>query len=179
MTPPAAVSPPKENTTKPTTVCHWLPCNMDYDGMAPVHQYFAEQALPESNNVRAAQLRGRGLLSVVNTTYGEEGVVLTFHSNGDIQKQASFQELREWHHEHSIPAVKRAQSQLQTANDWCQVARAVRQQEYICLSGVESELLTYTCACFLFHRYTIRYLWTMKNKRSGSRSRCDAKTFLK
>lgn len=126
MTPPAAVSPPKETTTKPTTLCHWLPCNMEYDGMAPVHQYFAEQAL--SDDIHAAQLRGRGLLAVVNNASSNmmQGAVLTFHNNGDIQKQASFDHIREWHHEHSIPAVKRASSQVQTANDWCQVARAVR-----------------------------------------------------
>lgn len=106
---------------------------MDYDGMAPVHQYFVEQPLfPDgdetSDMMYAAQLRGRGLLSVVSPQQQHpiKGAVVTLHNNGEIHKQASFDTIREWHHEHSIQAVKRAPSQVQTAHDWCQVAKAVR-----------------------------------------------------
>lgn len=129
---PAAVSPPKRNTPNNTktnpTICHWLPCNMEYDGMAPVHQYFTPQALEEM--IYAAQLRGRGLLSVVSSKQQEknniQGVLLSFQNGGSIQTQASFGEIREWQHEHSIAAARREPSQVQMAHDWCHVARAVR-----------------------------------------------------
>ena len=132
MTPslPAAVSPPKESNhhTNHTAVCHWLPCNLNYNGMAPVHQYFQEQVLPDEtdgNVIRAAQLRGRGLLSQ-DKEQTLHGALLQFDNSGTIQTQACFQSIREWHHEHSIPAVKRAPSRVHAAHEWCQVAQAVR-----------------------------------------------------
>jgi len=139
---PAAVSPPK-STAKPGTVCHWLPCNIDYDGMAPVHQYFAPQEVEE--NVHGAQLRGRGLLSVLpeNQEQTMEGAVLSFTNGGKIHSHGSFQEIREWHHEHSIPAAKREQSLVQTAHDWCQVARAVRIHKYVVIFIVVRNSLTH------------------------------------
>lgn len=134
MAQPAAVSPPKPSAAAPTVLCHWLPCNMDYDGMAPVHQYFTPQTVQEEKNdtpqqIQAAQLRGRGLLSAIvhaaDSSSMLEGALLKFTSGGQVQKQASFDEIREWHHEHSIAAVKREASHVNTARDWCQVARAV------------------------------------------------------
>jgi hypothetical protein len=132
MTPslPSAVSPPKEenNNNNHATTCHWLPCNLNYDGMAPVHQYFQEE--PLEDDIRAAQLRGRGLLSHAKSLK-LDGALLQFDNCGNIQTQASFQTIREWHHEHSIPAVKSAPSRVQAALEWCQVAQAVRRTKSI------------------------------------------------
>lgn len=124
-------SPAAPAETPATTVCHWLPCTMDYDGMAPVHMYFAPQSVDDNNEIhaKAAQLRGRGLLSVQTKTHRSEqsgGAVLSVSNGGAIHHQASFQEIHEWHHEHSIAAARRQVSQLQNAKNWCQVARAVR-----------------------------------------------------
>jgi hypothetical protein len=101
---------------------------MDYDGMAPVHMYFAPQAL--DNEVKAAQLRGRGLLSVIVQSPPQsevwQGAILHISSGGAIHHQASFKDINEWHHEHSTAAAKRQVSQLDNARNWCQVSRAVR-----------------------------------------------------
>jgi Ribonuclease H2 non-catalytic subunit (Ylr154p-like) len=131
----------------PTTTCHWLPCTMDYNGMAPVHMYFVPQFVENNennsnnnnnnNNIMAAQLRGRGLLSsrhcsvetstTTTTNSTTHGVVLSISNiGGTIHHQASFSEINEWHHEHSIAALKRQVSQLEIAEKWCQVAKAVR-----------------------------------------------------
>lgn len=108
---------------KPSTVCHWIPCNVDYDGMAPVHMYFAPQPLSNDNDeIQAAQFRGRGLISVRQDTV--QGAILSFTSEGTVQQQASFGGIREWHHEHTVAAAQRATSQVQRAQEWYQVARA-------------------------------------------------------
>jgi hypothetical protein len=54
-----------------------------------------------------------------------QGAVLSFTNEGGIQQQASFGEIREWHHEHTVAAAQQATSQVQRAQEWWQVARAV------------------------------------------------------
>ncbi len=47
--------------------CHWLPCSIDYDGLAPVHIYFQPESTTKTTNnsktIQAVSFRGRGLLS--------------------------------------------------------------------------------------------------------------------
>lgn len=93
-----------------------------------MHQYFQEETLED--DIRAAQLRGRGLLTHAKSQK-LDGALLQFDNFGNMQMQALFQTIREWHHEHSIPAVKRAPSRVQAACEWCQVAQAVRRTKSI------------------------------------------------
>jgi hypothetical protein len=136
---------------------------MDYDGMAPAHMYFAPQAVDDDDDevvVHAAQLRGRGLLSVVElepsqsssssspqrhtgTTTTTTGGILQISNDGGggggaIRLEASFETILEWHHEHSIAAAKRQVSQVENARNWCHVARAVR----VCLC-----VCAFCCCC--------------------------------
>lgn len=144
---------------KSPTTCHWLPCTMDYDGMAPVHMYFAPQAL--DNEVKAAQLRGRGLLSVQSSPQKTEalrGAILQISSGGAIHRQASFENINEWHHEHSIAAAKRQVSQLDNARNWCQVARAVRVSNNN--KNNNHKNVSYNLSCtFVFLRFMIQFPW--------------------
>lgn len=62
--------------------CHWLPCSIDYDGLAPIHIHFQPETITtlngndnngDNNNnkktiIQAASFRGRGLLSKTHST---------------------------------------------------------------------------------------------------------------
>jgi hypothetical protein len=133
---------------------------MDYDGMAPVHMYFAPQAL--DNEVKAAQLRGRGLLSVQSSpqmkTEALQGAILQISSGGAIHCQASFENINEWHHEHCIAAAKRQVSQLDNARNWCQVARAVSVTNNH--NNNKNKNVSYNLSfTFVFLRFMIQFRW--------------------
>lgn len=94
-------SPPSQ------TSCHWLPCSIDYDGQAPVSQYFRPEPIDPKNNsdaaTQGATFRGRGLLAkkVQRLPDGIEGNVLvacTRHS-GQVKVCESFKSVYEWEHE--------------------------------------------------------------------------------
>jgi hypothetical protein len=85
--------------------CHWLPCSIDYDGQAPVSQYFRPEPL-DPNNAGATQgatFRGRGLLArkVQRLPDGIDGNVLMPCSRQSDQMQIceSFKNVYEWEHE--------------------------------------------------------------------------------
>ena len=89
------------------TACHWLPCSIDYDGQAPVSQYFRPEPIDPNNNsdaaTQGATFRGRGLLAkkVQRLPDGIEGNVLvacTRHS-GQVKVCESFKSVYEWEHE--------------------------------------------------------------------------------
>lgn len=158
--------------------CHLLPCDIDYDGNAPVHIFFRPTAVEgagastdeaaessegkaegttagadaEGNDssgqdpaILAAQLRGRGLLCVQPTTL-PDSVVGTVVSSENASRstgtsaQASgsggvelvggtFTSIHEWHHEHDIRSLKRAELKgagvTGRAVEWMEVARSV------------------------------------------------------
>ena len=160
--------------------CHLLPCDIEYDGNAPVHIFFRPTTVEgagastnesESNDVKAdgatatasadansnsnsssqdpailaAQLRGRGLLcvqptplpdSVVGTVVSSEnasrskGTSAQASGSGGVELVGgTFTSIHEWHHEHDIRSLKRAELKgngvAGRAVEWMEVARSV------------------------------------------------------
>jgi hypothetical protein len=112
--------------------CHMLPCNIDYNGMAPTHVFF--KPAPVEDGIYASSFRGRGLLAAVHA--GNAGqpreadakpYLLSLEANREIHVKASIDNILEWHHEYSSDKLKYrdAPSRLQLAKEWSQVARAV------------------------------------------------------
>lgn len=77
----------KKNYTNASNSCHWLPCSIDYDGLAPIHVHFRPEPIlqidtspsttltsPSSSKVHAVSFRGRGLLSQKNNIL-PEGII--------------------------------------------------------------------------------------------------------
>ena len=163
-----------------TAECHLLPCDIEYDGNAPVHIFFRPTAVEgassgeagmqkhsessddhnktetattnagadnadntsssnDSTGVLAAQLRGRGLLcvqptalptSVVGTVVSSEHATrITGSSSGSGVELVggTFMSIHEWHHEHDIRSLKRAELKgdgvAGRAVEWMEVAR--------------------------------------------------------
>ena len=101
--------------------CHWLPCSIKYDGLAPVHMFFRPETVEEETNPSvdedkpdtgedgqkyshlAASFRGRGLLAneihklpenVLGCTLSPE-----LHDQKKLRTGDSFHEIIEWEHE--------------------------------------------------------------------------------
>jgi hypothetical protein len=123
-----------------TGTCHMMPCNIDYTGMAPTHVYF--KPVPVENGIYASSFRGRGLLATIQNTSrssssstsrgvgGEIAVplaLLSVEENRQVRVKESIDNVLEWHHEHSVEALRfrDAPSRLQVAKEWSQVARSV------------------------------------------------------
>ena len=177
---------PSKATMSSTAECHLLPCDIEYDGNAPVHIFFRPTAVEgassgeagtqkhsessasdahnnktetattnagadnadttsssnDSTGVLAAQLRGRGLLcvqptalptSVVGTVVSTEHATRTGSSSGSGSGVelvgGTFTSIHEWHHEHDIRSLKRAELKgdgvAGRAVEWMEVARSV------------------------------------------------------
>ena len=175
----------KQATMSSSAECHLLPCDIEYEGNAPVHIFFrptkvegagpstddAATKQPESNDekadgttasansnsnsnsnsssqepaILAAQLRGRGLLcvqptalpdSVVGTVVSSEnasrstGTSAQASGSGGVELVGgTFTSIHEWHHEHDIRSLKRAELKgtgvTGRAVEWMEVARSV------------------------------------------------------
>ena len=89
--------------TKQHPSCQWLPCNIDSNGMTPVHVYFQESHPPdlEEKKINVASFRGRSIMSL--QTKGEllqnNIVGLVINSGGQIDRM--FSDINEWRHESS------------------------------------------------------------------------------
>ena len=105
-----------------SSVCHWMPCSISYDGLAPIQMLFhpepvVQETAADDGNVltyedesdlspskpQAASFRGRGLLAR-NTHKLPEGFVgsVLIPSEADksrLHKGNSFTEILEWEHE--------------------------------------------------------------------------------
>jgi hypothetical protein len=120
------------------SVCHALPCKIEFTGKAPVYLYFQPHAVENdtssssssssssgssSSSFQAAQFRGRGLLACSSSsttdsssnspTHPQEpvlhGRLLAVNSDKTgVSVQANFEHLTEWHHEHQPAAVQQA-----------------------------------------------------------------------
>ena len=114
----AVLNNEEEKQRKP---CHWLPCSIDFDGVAPVHLYFNPTSLPVtvdediqpknidstdeslSSDIKCASLRGRGLLSRQTNSLPSQinGMVLTLDSQASAQMNVTdtFESMLEWEHQ--------------------------------------------------------------------------------
>ena len=112
--------------------CHWLPCSIDYDGLAPIHIHFQPETITtlndndDSNNnnnnkddnnktiIQAASFRGRGLLSKTystsNTTAANDQQPAKTLPLGIIGSVLSIDEHQQHHHH-------RQQEQEQQSNN--------------------------------------------------------------
>jgi hypothetical protein len=118
------------------TICHNLPCSIDYKGRAPVDTYFRPAVISTSETddgeqpqYQAAMFRGRGLLAARAVPVA--GLILQPDSVSDDAGRrnnvvvGTFHEIVEWHHTHQIDAIPRHGSRVQKAKDWMEVAAAL------------------------------------------------------
>ena len=105
---------------KAQTICHWIPCNIDYDGMAPVHVYFQHEEIIHGSTF-AASFRGQGLLSQL--PHQVQGVVM---QQGKIV--TTFSQLFEWEHESSPQLLHLQTSTSQIANDWMELNKVLHEE---------------------------------------------------
>jgi Ribonuclease H2 non-catalytic subunit (Ylr154p-like) len=104
------------------TICHSLPCSIDYSGRASVDTYFRPASVSENGQqFQAASFRGRGLLAAPSTPV--VGLILHPRDHGQVVK-GSFREIVEWHHTHQVSAIP-SRGRIQTAKDWMEVAAAL------------------------------------------------------
>jgi Ribonuclease H2 non-catalytic subunit (Ylr154p-like) len=107
------------------TICHVLPCNIEYNGMAPSHVYFRPTEVEKG--ISAATFRGRGLLAkTANNNYNTKAMLLEL-DQGTLKVKSDIDEVMEWQHEHNLDALKYDDtlSRFQVAHAWGEVASAV------------------------------------------------------
>ena len=125
-------SSPEQDAKSPRSICHVLPCNIDYTGAIDGRSFQPQTLEHESPTVQAVNLRGRGLLASAPATAIRSDVA-TGHI-WQVQSETvlvnstwTFDAVQEWHHEH-IPASVNApltDSRIEDAVEWCQVAQAL------------------------------------------------------
>eukprot|EP00523_Entomoneis_sp_CCMP467_P001528 CAMPEP_0168748800 /NCGR_PEP_ID=MMETSP0724-20121128/16368_1 /TAXON_ID=265536 /ORGANISM="Amphiprora sp., Strain CCMP467" /LENGTH=178 /DNA_ID=CAMNT_0008796651 /DNA_START=41 /DNA_END=577 /DNA_ORIENTATION=- len=136
--------------TKSDTVCHILPCNIDYTGAVDGRQFEPQSTMSTqassstagpsttdgTNNpppsVEAVAVRGHGLLAqappiaippevaVGHVWEVDESVPTLTHETA-----LSFQHVQEWHHEHLPEALGLVHSRTEEAVEWCSLAQAL------------------------------------------------------
>lgn len=107
------------------SACHWLPCSIDYDGRAPVSQYFRPEPLvpSKSDHAQAVTFRGRGLLArkIQKLPKGIHGNVFVQSSqDGHVlvsSTNSEFQHVYEWEHEWSENRLLRHTDTLTPVED--------------------------------------------------------------
>lgn len=108
--------------------CHALPCEIDYQGMAPTHVYF-RPVEHDDDNIYSATFRGRGILAKDNNSSSEVVKAALISTRQDqFQIKAEMDQILEWKHEHHAETLKLESSEnsrVHTAQEWLQVADAV------------------------------------------------------
>uniref|UniRef100_A0A6U3NRN2 Uncharacterized protein n=1 Tax=Ditylum brightwellii TaxID=49249 RepID=A0A6U3NRN2_9STRA len=130
-----------QNEEEEHVICHSLPCNIDYSGIAPVKSYLHPTTIDApstSSKVMACQFRGRGLLALHESLPPNlHGVVAETSNNtsqkegkGQVKVMATFDSMCEWHHEHDVRRLTHEShvkegSTLYRAQQWCDLASAI------------------------------------------------------
>lgn len=108
---------PEIDTQLKITDCHWLPCTIDYDGLAPVHVHFRPEPVLHHNcvnndsnvnssgiQIRAASFRGRGLISTTATTTtnnsNDKSTLLPDHIVGSVMMPTASLNTNDQFHDH-------------------------------------------------------------------------------
>jgi hypothetical protein len=108
--------------------CHVLPCNIDYQGMAPTHLYF-QPAESQEGIYSSSMFRGRGLLATRKS--GTVKAALLSVKNDQVQVKAEIDNILEWHHEHHPETMQMEEAsggRVDLAQAWSEVAVAVSDQ---------------------------------------------------
>lgn len=124
------------------TTCHILPCNIEFQGMAPNHLYFQPRKVEQENNndnddgsgnnsseVSSAMFRGRGLLAKEGKSAPAALLAVDVNS-GQVQIKSTTTKIMEWHHEHMPEALQyddesTSSGRIQYAQEWVEIADAV------------------------------------------------------
>mmetsp|Transcript_28397 Transcript_28397/g.43365 ORF Transcript_28397/g.43365 Transcript_28397/m.43365 type:complete len:126 (+) Transcript_28397:147-524(+) len=113
------------NTTSTTfkKVCHTLPCNIDFNGMAPVHMYFHPRDTTKNDENEShckAHFRGRSLIAP--SVQPVQGLVL---GTPNQDKMTSFDGIQEWQHEETLLGTT---SRVDSALEWMKVSHALHDE---------------------------------------------------
>ena len=108
-----------------SNVCHALPCNVDFEGMAPAHIYF--KPVQVEDGILASSFRGRGLIATEERIDDTAKPYLLSLEENRVQVKAPISNIVEWHHDHNIKSIKYQDidSRVQLAKEWSAVAKAV------------------------------------------------------
>jgi hypothetical protein len=130
---PTVTISPSNSNREDDSVCHVLPCNIEYTGMAPTHVYF-RPVDHHDGNCYASMFRGRGLLAVNNDSDAGRprpkvtGKLLSIE-NDELQVKSNFDKILEWQHQHHPGCLTydadNATSRVRLAQEWFEVALAV------------------------------------------------------
>lgn len=106
--------------------CHWMPCTIEHDGIAPISMYFQPETLAEepssvssnekelakgdnSEQGHAASFRGRALMACREYKLPENingTVFIPMQSNDTkLEKCETFNSILEWEHEHETKSL--------------------------------------------------------------------------
>jgi hypothetical protein len=116
--------------------CHALPCNIDYQGMAPTHVYF--RPVESEDGVYSSMFRGRGLLSTKND---KVKAALISTQNDQLQVKAEMDNILEWHHEHHLETLRfeTGAGRVRMAQEWLEVADAVSDVSFLTTNDLFKE----------------------------------------
>lgn len=131
--------------------CHMMPCNIDFNGMAPTHIFF--KPVPVEDGIYASSFRGRGLLATASPASNTpvqlrepdaKPFLLSLEANREVHVKASIDNILEWHHEYSSDRLKYRDvpSRLQQAMEWCQVARSVSIPKFSVFQSILAVLIS-------------------------------------
>ena len=124
---------------KKSTVCHMLPCSIDFSGRVQGAQHFFQPTLLDEDcpkaedQLFAGTFRGRGMLGQKNTSTSPtcQTSLRVFRLGvGDLGvtvEGSTIEEVVEWQHEHHPGNLNIAKSRLSTARSWCEVAQAMHE----------------------------------------------------
>jgi hypothetical protein len=109
-------------TNKGHSEVHLLPCNIHYDGPAPVESYFHPKQ--SSSAELTANFRGRRLVGeIVELPSNIEGTILEVISKDNVVVHSSFNQIHLWDHD-----LKPDARLIGESFDWFELADAVSRQ---------------------------------------------------
>eukprot|EP00980_Cylindrotheca_fusiformis_P009154 scaffold1992_cov113-Cylindrotheca_fusiformis.AAC.19 len=106
--------------------CHMLPCNIDWQGMAPTHVFFRPVG-SATDGYYSSTFRGRGLTATEDGRTNAKMVLLS-SKNGNVRVKATVENILEWHHEHDPDTIRCDDgytSRMGTVQEWSEVGKAV------------------------------------------------------
>lgn len=109
-----------EEAEKLSSEVHFLPCNILYDGPAPVESYFHPKH-DQTTGELIANFRGRKLVGeVVELPPNTEGTVVEVTSRDKLVMHTSFRQIHVWEHD-----LKPDPQLIAESFDWLDIADAV------------------------------------------------------
>jgi hypothetical protein len=115
----------KSEEARTSSDVHLLPCNIHYDGPAPVESYFHPKH--GQNGELVANFRGRKLVGeVVDLPEKTKGSVIEIASKDNVVMHTSFRQIHVWEHD-----LKPDPRLIAESFDWLDIADAVCPHEFL------------------------------------------------